>query len=361
MTEEKNEKSFIEKTKAKLKDTTLKTRILAVTILLAIVIIVMSAVVSVAIDPETFTNTEKRNAWLVRTLIMEAIAVFGIIMGEQIGLDLLLQKGKYQVAVQEYQEQRLKVMKRLDCFPDWFIWWKAKELRRKQESFLISEGMVDAKLIMEHIDEIDSEQLVLHPVELRNGTKITKKTERQSQAIKWVQDGNITLETYSPNYYVSRDEYAGEVFTIEKAPKLDRLEKHDIWFSRMYKIVSVIATSTLWSMMTASDFMNIGDVMAWLNLISRLFALFGAFASGWLSANNTKERRVEKINDKTEILMHFEMTLASGQYKPATYEEKARKEMEEYDRQREIDKIGQLDVEHAEGNAEQSDRERMEQ
>lgn len=322
------QETFINKTKAKLKDTTIKTRILSLTLLFGLAVVIMSAVLSVSIDPETFTDPAKRNDWIVRTLIMVAISTFGIIMGEQIALDVLLQKegGKYQNSLTEYHDVRLKVLSKFEFFADWFVWNKANELRGKQESFLISEGMNDDyKLIMNNLMEIDCNEISKHSIQV-NGAKILRKTERQAEAIRFVQKGNITIDAYESGYYVSKDYVGGTYAQIEKGRLLDRMEEKDKWFSRTYKIVSVILTSTLWAMITASDFMDGTDVQAWMNLFSRIFALFGAFSSGWMSASRTKDIRVEKINDKIDILLKFDKDITSGKFKPMTYEEKLRKE-----------------------------------
>lgn len=332
MADSNKQESFIEKTKAKLKDTTIKTRILAVTLIFGLCVVIMSAVLSVSIDPETFTDPVKRNDWIVRTLIMVAISTFGIIMGEQIALDVLLQKegGKYQVALAEYHDERLKIFTKLEFFADWFVWFKAQELRRKQESFLISEGMNDDyHIIIDHLMEIDTKGISEHSQTFKDGTSLLRKTERQALAIKFIQDGNITIECYESGYYVSKDHAVGSATQIEKGRLLDRLEEKDKWFSRSFKIISVILTSTLWAMITASDFMDGTDVQAWMNLFSRIFSLVGAFTSGWLSASRTKDIRVAKINDKIDVLMTFDKDLASGKFKPMTYEEKLRKEAEE--------------------------------
>lgn len=330
MADDKQE-SFISKTKAKLKDTTIKTRILAVTLIFGLGIVVMSAVLSVSIDPETFTDPVKRNSWIVRTLILVAISTFGIIMGEQIGIDTLLQKegGKYQTSLTEYHDERVKVFNKLEFFADWFIWFKAEELRRKQEGFLISEGMNDDyHLIIQNLMDIDCKAISQHSIEV-NGVKILRKTERQAEAIKFVQNGNITIEAYESGYYVSKDQTVGNATQVERGRLLDKMEEKDKWFSRTYKIVSVIVTSTLWAMVTASDFMDGTDVQAWMNLCSRVFALFGAFSSGWVTASRVKDIRVAKINDKVDVLMTFDKDLSSGKFKPMTYEEKLRKEAEQ--------------------------------
>lgn len=345
MTEEekdkvKVQKSFLDKTKAKWKDTTLKSRILLATLILGLIMVILTAIVSLAFDPETFTDETKRNEWIVRTVIMVAISTFGIVMGEQLGLDMLLKKaeGLYQVTLNAYREQREKILDRIDNFADWFVWYKGKELRRKKKDFLISEDMAkDADAILDHIYEIDLEEIQKHPIIIideKTGIeyKLRKKTEEQARAIEWVRDGHITMITYSPNYYVSKDESASGAFSLEKGKVLDKIEKEDIWFSRIYKIASVIIISVAMASVTASDFMRIDDVQAWVNLFCRLFSLFGSLASGWLTASRTKDRKVEKINNKIDILMYFDKDMQSGRFKPISYEEQVKKEIEEYER-----------------------------
>lgn len=344
MNEEKNtQKSFLDKTKAKWKDTTLKSRILLATLILGLIMVVVTAIVSLAFDPETFTDETKRNAWLVRTIIMVAISTFGIIIGEQLGLEMLLKKadGLYQVTLGLYREQRNKIIQFIDSFADWFVWYKAKELRRKKIDFLISEDMSeDAEKILNHIYEIDLEAIQQHPIKIideitKQEIVIKKKTEEQARAIEWVKQGHIQMVTNSPNYYVAKDEEASNAFTLEKGIVLDKIEKNDIWFSRIYKIASVIVVSVAMASVTASDFMRADDVQAWVNLIFRIFSLFGSLASGWLTASRTKDRKVAKISNKCDVLMYFEKDMISGNFKPLTYEEKVRKEIEEYEHSKE--------------------------
>lgn len=347
------QKTFIDKTKAKWKDTTLKTRILLATLVLGLIMVILTAIISLAFDPETFTDETKRNAWIVRTVIMVAISTFGIIMGEQLGMDMLLKKvdGLYQVTVRAYREQREKILSKIDAFADWFVWYKAKELRRKKIDFLISEDMADdAEKILEHIYEINLEEIQKHPIkivveETKQEILIKKKTEEQARAIEWVRLGKITMITNSPNYYVAKDEEASNAFALEKGLVLDKIEKEDIWFSRIYKIASVIIVAVAMASVTASDFMRIDDVQAWTNLIFRIFSLFGSFVSGWMTASRTKDRRVAKVNNKIDILMYFEKDIESGRFKPISYEEKVKKELEEYERIKENEVV---DNEHEE-------------
>lgn len=355
VSEEKIKEDFFERTKAKIKDTTIKTRVLSFIFVYGMFVVVFTTLVSLMLDPDTFTDEIKRNAWLVRTIIMVAISTFGIIIGEQMSIDILtkMKGGKYQATLEKYLEHRQKCLEYVNVFGDWFIWYKGNELKRKKISFLVNYGLteMECRAIIENIDDISFERkkdehgnvipydICLHPVVLSDGTEITRKNEVQAEAIKWVKEGHVTIETYSSNYFISKTENTGTALTIERAPILDKQENKELWFRRIYKIVAVVITSTISSMIVASDFMKGNDVQAWLNLFLRLGSLFGAFASGWVSGSKAKDKRVEKLEDKIDVLNAFEIDLEKHYFIPMTYEQRIRKEKEEYEHNRQSETL----------------------
>lgn len=361
--EKQDEKvNFFEKTKAKISDTTIKGRILFSVFVFGLVVVIFSALINLVLDPDVFVDDVKRNAWLVRTTVLIAITTFGIVIGEQLFLDMLLRKkdGAFQVSAELYKQHRSKALIYYNGYVDWFIWFKAETLRQKKLSFLIGEGVDDAIKFIDYIDEIIIEEeveevqikkikvkrktlkseLLNHSIKLSNGQLITKKTVDQLTAIKYVQDGNILIDTFSPNYYITREDAIGEAFTIEEGKLLDKLEKKDVWFRRISKILSIAFSSTLLTLATASDFINVTDVQAWLNLLSRVFALFGALGSGAMTANRIKEIRIKKMDNKTTILLQFTTDIETKRFVPMSYDEKARKELvtdERYNKDESID------------------------
>lgn len=345
-----SEKTFLERAKAKIGDTTIRTRVLFSVFTIGLIAIVFSTLVNLVLDPEVFIDETKRNAWLVRTLILVCITTFGIIIGEQMFLDVLMKKkdGKYQLSSQKYEERRNSVLPFFSFFSDWFVWFEAKTLRQKKISFLIQNGVDDASKFIDLLDEIEIEEridnhkdhkgrLLAHktlyspildkPMTLSNGNTIIKKTEEQLRAIKFVKDGNVTIETYSPNYYITKDDSSGEMFSIEEGVFLDKLERKDVWFRRISKILSIGGTSIFLAMTTASDFISPNDVQAWLNLIWRLFALFGALGSGASTANRVKDIRVRKINNKADVLFQYINDIKTKRFVPLTYEQRIEKEI----------------------------------
>lgn len=363
--EEQVQKSWKDKLKETFGISTQRGKVLLSALIVGTATIIFTTVVSLTISPDTFTNEAKRMAWIVRTIRTVAITAFGTVIGEQMCLDRMMSmyNGKYQMAKRSFESMRLQMLKWFPYFGEWFLEYMSKELVRKETTYLISKSIAKADLIMKYISEIKPEELKDHACRMRDGTEICQVTEYQAECIAWVQGGHIKIDSYNASYYMAKDDASPDVSVLEVAKLMDNYERKDIWFNRIYRIAKSLVFSTILAMFSAKDFMNASDAEAWFYLVTSIATLVITFSSGWISANKTIDTRVTKLNSKTVVLTNFNADMSQGRYKPESYEEKARKEYEEYERRKkeEADGSGQTDdaLPLAESDSRQSDGEEL--
>ena len=323
---------------AKKNNITAKKLIKATTLLMGLILIVFMTIANVLIDPSNLDFFK----WLTSSLILVGIMVFGLLIGESIGLDKQQEKinSLFQRALRNYKEQREIIEPISLYFAQFFGWFKEKELKRKKIDFLIEnefEG-VWAKSIITFIAQADltSDKLILkgEPNEcliyvktLENGNVVKIKRVNQEQANIIRNALRLTLDAPSYAYYLSAYDNVMSGGMLERSKKLQRKLKADRALNRTLKIVSSLFISLIWGMATVKDFADGAQkVQAWMDLISRLTALITSFSAGYAGAVLTVKTQSEVIENKTSVLKMFKKSIELNEFKPETYEEQIERE-----------------------------------
>ena len=70
--------------------------------------LVFITIVDYALDPDTFTDTVKRNAWLTKTLLMMGLIIYGLFYAESVATDLVKKNpdGLYQKNLEKFLSAR---------------------------------------------------------------------------------------------------------------------------------------------------------------------------------------------------------------------------------------------------------------
>lgn len=340
MEENQNNKSklrgFIDK-----KNITKKKLIKVTTIICGLGLIVFMTISNAIIDPEhlDFFN------WASNSLIIVAIMVFGLLMGESIGTDEQKDKinGLYQNSIREYIQIENLIKDNLIYFSQFFIWFKERELKTEKIDFLM-DNEIDgrwAKQCVKYLEKSDfqigkfiidnenpNEKIYIKKLSNGDEVKIHKATTEEAKII--IKMFEVKIETYGYSYYLT---YADTEITggiLKKAVKLNKKINRDKLFNRLLKIVSALFISIIWGMLTTREFTSGAEKkQAWFSLISRILSLFTSIVSGWTSAVISVKDQSQIIKNKTDVLKEFNDSLTKKLFIPETYDQMIEREYKE--------------------------------
>ena len=354
----------------KIKNATLKTKVLGILIILIVAVICVSFIFPLAIDPSTFTDPVKRSQWIVNTLLLTGLVTIGMTLFGTIATDMIKnkEKGRYQTSLLGYMEQRETIRPYDREFPRWKKSFDVASLRRAEIDYLLARRIEKPELIVDNLDKINPVLLCDHQektpdgwidvkgkaMTLDNGVTILALDQDQAEAIMEIKQGKVKIHPFPANYYLTVDSMILNVSQVNKADSLMRAKKENQTFTKTFRIVKMLLTSSLMAMITVKDFSNLSNAEAWYMLISRLLTFASGMVAGWMSADTDVKFDVDLMNDRTKMLSDFGKDIASGKFVIETYEERARKEAED-DRRREEEKAELSSVLHAEGDAGEPD------
>jgi len=338
--------------KDKIKAINLKKVLKSVALGISVILIVFVSFFDVIFDLSTF----EWGRWAANTAILSGIMIFGILMGNSIGTDTQKEKavynnqgeligGLYQLKSKEYLQVRIAIEQIKFYFGEFWLWYKAKKLVEKKIDFLIDNEfeMKYAKIIVNSIEKEDleigkfifdennpNEKIYVKKINGKD-IKIKKCSKEQSEIIK--DTLNFQLDTFGESYYLSLyDDGDYKVNEAEKGKKIAQKIKRDKRNNFIIKILSSLVFSIVWAALTIRDFTE-GDEnatkRAWLNLISRLFALVSSFVSGYSTSVINVRDQARAIENKTDILKDFQTAYEKKEFRIETYEEMIEREYQE--------------------------------
>lgn len=337
----------------KIKKVNFKQVLKSFTLIWGLVLIIVMTITNVGIKQE-FDFFQ----WLTNSLILFGIMVFGLLMGESIGDDRQREKvgGLYQKSLSEYNEMRKMVDDKVIYFNQFFAWFLTNELRNKKINYLVAHNieMRKAELIVDYVNNDNYAESLDHAIKIidnNNNERIIRKiSEQEKEFVDMVIKGKITIETNSPNYYLSAFARSTQRTILETGKQLDRDIKYNKKSNRTIKIVFSLTVSLLMSVLTVNEMMSGEDAQAWANLISRITALFTSLFSGWLSSVIDVKLKALKILNKKDILSIFNNSIKEKVFVPKTEQELAQEEYEKYEKEQEQAKANIVEPEIIDDN-----------
>lgn len=307
----------------------------------------LATVVVMTITNIGFDDKWNWSKWLSNFLIVFGIMVFGLIMGESVGKDRQEnnKEGLFQTSLREYNDYMNIIDTIKIYFSQFFIWYMPQELRNKKIEYLISNNVegTKAQRIVDYCDISDFELLTKGAIIKldKNGKEIPirKLTEDEKIFVEQVLKGEIKLDTYSSSYYLSAfNDDSSSASILEVGKRLDQKKNKSKWANRLIKIITSMLVSIVISVLTVKEFMNGGDVQAWLNLITRVCALITSLLSGWLGAVILVKLSAEQLINKRTVLIIFKNSMDTKLFVPKSEDELAneeiKKEQEELEKAR---------------------------
>jgi SOS response regulatory protein OraA/RecX len=320
-------------TKEFLKQFQAKKAIKGSTLVIGLLLIVFMTVTDIVFDPSKFDFF----VWLSKTLILVGISVFGLLMGESIGKDKSTDKDNpdslYQTSLAAYKAIHDAITPFFNYFGQYYIKSEAKELRQKKISFLVANGFDgdEAERLVDNLTKKDVDAITHGPISVidKKGCKIGLCQVNEDQGSVLNDMIAITLDAPNYAYFLSANANIKQKGTIEKGVQIPKERVQSRHFNRIWKISFTIVVSVMWSFFTVQDFMAGDNTQAWMNLISRLAALFTSFLSGWGSSTIDAKLASEELDNKTILLTEYQSAIQNKEFIPEDYEAKyARQEKE---------------------------------
>lgn len=343
MAEEKNDRT---KKKEKFIDTLKKVDIKhatkVFTLIWGLILIVLMTITNVGLREEF--NLIK---WLSNSLIIFGIMVFGLFMGETSGGDKQMQKedGLYQVSLRKYEKYNEEISTELIYFGQWYSWFLPQEIEGKKIDYLIACGVdpTKAKKIVKYCVKSDLEALKVHVLEIKDEkgnfvTTVRKLEEEEIEPVEEVLGGVVKLHSANANYFLTAFADANVKDRItEEGHSLQGLRKSNKRMNRVIKIGSSLGISLIWGLLTVYDFISGDDMQAWVNLVSRVTALFTSFFSGWMSSVKDVKIQARILLNKYNVLKLFHYHLTNKLFIAKSDDELAAEELKAYNEKKEKD------------------------
>lgn len=335
-TNQKKKNKFVET----LKKIDLKHATKVFTLIWGLILIVMMTITNLGFN-EKFNLIQ----WLSNSLIIFGILVFGLFMGETSGSDKQMQKedGLYQKSLIQYEKYNEEISGELIYFGQWYSWFLPQEIESKKIDYLIVCGVdpVKSKKIVKYCSKKDIDELKEHVFEVldENGNRITvirQLEEHEIEPVTEVLSGVIRLHAANANYFLTAFSESGVGDRItEEGYSLQALRKSSKRMSRIIKIGSSLGISLIWGLLTVNDFINGNDMQAWVNLVSRVSALFTSFFSGWMSSVKDVKIQARILINKYRVLKMFHNHYVNKTFTAKTDDEIANEELKAYNKKKE--------------------------
>lgn len=261
--------------------------------------------------------------WAANMLIMIGILVFGLVMGESGGIDYYrgLENGVYKKNVKEYNEFNEKIKPFINNFENWFTDMIPSELENKKVNFLVKNGIkiITSKRIVKYckLDDLENlkKDITKKTDENNKEIYIEKLEEYQMDAVKWVLEGKIILDTPNAYYFTTLyNDELNDITIFEQSKSIVRKRKKVKNMNRATRITTSVVFSALWASLTVYQMMSGESLESWMNLISRIAGLFTAILSGYLGAKVMVNLDSRQIKNKYEVLVRYYNDVVNNKY-----------------------------------------------
>lgn len=286
------------------------------------------------------------NKWITNSLINVGIMICAIVLGEIFGEDRQKEKvdGLYQKALRQFNDLLAYLTderKIIVYFSQFYIWYKARELKKKKEGYLVDHGFgqLVAHLIVEYIEKDDLDEMkkgVFIKVDEKTGKEIKFKriTDDQYDVLCDIFSIDFTIDSPSYTYYLSSFGDSSSVSTLEQAKKIEKKERLNKIFNRIFKILLSLFISFIWGMATVKDITAGGAEAAAANTMTRLLALIGGLLSGFFTSIVAVKLASQKLENKAQVLKFMEIHYDNKEFVPKSYEELVEEEIKEEEEER---------------------------
>lgn len=279
--------------------------------------------------------------WVSNSLVNMGIMICAIILGEIFCDDKLKEKAKglYQIALKAFNDTLKRLTEESQIivyFSQWYIFFKARELQRKKESYLVDNGFNQqaAHLIVRYVEREDLDKMrngVLVKTDKKTGKEIKFKKiyDDELEVLRDIFTTDFQIEAPNYTYYLSAFNDSSSSSALEQAKKLERKDRLNKTFNRVFKITLSLAISFIWGMAFVNELKKGGTQEAVIRTVFRFISLIGGLLGGILTSVVSVKIAAQKLENKTQVLTFFEIDYNKKEFKPKSYEELVEEEIEQ--------------------------------
>ena len=296
------------------------------------------------------------NPWLIgwqtfiaNTMILLFLGTYGIFFGESEGgsffkkmITGLYQKVKYKF---EYWVDRITREGYIDTFPDYITWRYQKDCDHIYHMKLLSVRIFDDAVLDLTKEQI--EELKKHPMEV-NGHPFSMISDEQYAAIMDIIEGRVFVDYIDDyNFYIMETANDG-VQQVTKVKQTDKRKEKISWKQRISRILMIAIVALIFAGFFKQPYGDGSAADQTSVLFSRLTVLLGSIASGINTARllNLEDIYVLEYKVSYDKVMYY--SIKNKSFVPVNYLEKAREDVDAYNRSLEE----QQEQDHAEENNE---------
>lgn len=285
--------------------------------------------------------------WLVKTIILLAIEIPSIIIGESWSTDFNKDSpnGKFQRSTDRFHKAFEAIQPIHLHFRQFFFWFRNQEnFRLRVEALERSDfDGLEAVYIVRYVTKDDLSTLKDKPIKkVTNGGKeiiirqfgdeevgYTGKTK--TQIVKEMLNGKFDTSNDSYSYFLFADSKRSKSNSIvDEGLETETEIVRDKASNRIYKILVGIIFSLIWAMLAwESVEQGINNPNTWVNLVVRLATMFGGLLSGWMTGAHVTKLMSRVLDVKSSMLELFRQSYDKGEFVPKSYEEMAIEAWEE--------------------------------
>lgn len=313
-----------------------KTLVISIYALLLALVVFLTAV-PIVFDLEHL-DVQK---WITNSLINVGIMIISIVLGEITGNDKLKERvgSLYQTALKRYNDllEDLSQNQLIVYFSQFYVWYKARELKNKKISYLVYHGFdhqVAIRIVtlveQDDLETMLNENIVKKDPKTKKEVKFRKIHQDEYEVLREIYSTSFTLDSPKEyTYYLSAFDDNSSASILEKPKLLEKKERSNKLFNRAFKILLSVFLSVLWGTATIAEASSGGKKAIIGNLIARLSALIGGVLSGFLTSVVNVKLESEKLDDKSRVLKDMEIYYKRGDFKPKSYDEIVEEEISE--------------------------------
>lgn len=313
--------------------------------LFVVVLIIICTIIQVGLD---FSLIDWPT-WAANSLLLIGITMVGQISFEGIFTSYLYQKEgwKYWNAKKDYKSIIDEVGDARIYLGQYLEYFQKQELRKARIDILNQCGIDNPTAFVDIATTQRIHELLEHPIRIEEidytWDKLTEfQADRVFYAFNLEHEGKaksrkehgLIIDNPGADYYLNIDSEIIMTSILNEPRVLNSKIKSNQFFGRTLKIISFVLISIIWSSFTYNDIADGGPVM-WMNLMSRLLALFGGALSGIMTAMGTVSIISRKINSKSQVLKNFITAMNCKEFVPVNQNDLAKKHYEEYLKEKE--------------------------
>lgn len=280
------------------------------------------------------------NPWLIgwqtfiaNTMILLFLGTYGIFFGESEGgsffkklITGLYQKIKYKF---EYWVDRITREGYIDTFPDYITWRYQKDCDHIYHMKLLSVRIFDDAVLDLTKEQI--EELKKHPMEV-NGHPFSMISDEQYAAIMDIIEGRVFVDYIDDyNFYIMETANDG-VQQVTKVKQTDKRKEKISWKQRISRILMIAIVALIFAGFFKQPYGDGSAADQTSVLFSRLTVLLGSIASGINTARllNLEDIYVLEYKVSYDKVMYY--SIKNKSFVPVNYLEKAREDVDAYNR-----------------------------